>query len=156
MTQIRIDAPGAGEWIMKKCDAHFIPERMRVFSNHTTGSNDLLGGFVMFDYYPEGSAMINMAGARPGWCTRDLLWMVFEFCFHQTTARKLFAAIRSDNDRSLELCLRAGWRMETTIRDVYPGGVHAIILFMTEATCPWLEHRPKTWQSGRDNVLLFG
>lgn len=149
-----IDAPGAGEWIMSRVEGRFRPECMRVFSTHDAEGN-ILGGFVFCDYIENASALINMAGERPGWCTRDLLWMIFEFSFHQTTVKKLFALIRSNNPRSLELCLRAGWRMETTVRDVYPDGVHAVILYMTEQTCPWLKHRPKTWHSDRGNVLLF-
>src|SRR5262245_20996152 len=140
MSEIRIDAPGAGDWIMERAGGHYVP----VFS-HSLSTHDgdrILGGFVLTDYIRRASAVVSMAVEGPGWCTRVLLVRLFEYAFHQLGIRKLFALIRSDNTQSIELCMRAGWRMETTIREVYGPEVHGVLLYMTPEICRWLSMIP--------------
>jgi len=155
MSEIRIDAPGAGEWIMERCGGHFVPVFSHTLSTHEPTVGQILGGFVLTDYISNASAMVHMAGDGPGWCTRDLLWMLFEYGFHQLGVRKMFALIRSDNTRSLEMCLRAGWKSETVIGEVFGEGVHGVLLYMIEAECPWLKYPSKTWRiGGRVNTAV--
>lgn len=151
---IEIDAPGAGDWIMERCQGHYVERYSHSLSIHND-EGEIQGGFVVTDYIRDQSAFVSAAGVGPGWCTRKLLWMLFEYTFHQLNVKKLFALIRSDNYRAIEQDLRAGWKIETTIRDVYPGGIHGVLLYMVEADCPWLKRKPKTCQVNTIPVLAF-
>src|SRR5215467_13442449 len=101
MIEIRVDAPGAGDWIMERAGGHYVPVFSHSLSSHDvdlpTGREVMLGGFVLTDYIRRASAVVSMAGEGPGWCTRQLLVALFEYAFRQLGVRKLFALIRSDN-----------------------------------------------------------
>jgi hypothetical protein len=144
MADIRINAPGAGEWIMKEVGGIFVPGCAHSLSLHSDG--EVLGGFVL-DGFTGVCACVHMAGKRPGWATRDLLWMLFDYAFNQLRVTKLLALVRSDNYTSMAQCLRSGWRVETLVRDMFGDGVHALVLYMTCDTCSWLKIHPKGWRS---------
>jgi hypothetical protein len=144
---IRIDEPGAGEWIMDRVTGVFTPGWDHSFSSHRDG--EIRGGFVVC-HYLGASATMHMAGVDDNWVSRELLWLAFSYPFDQLGLRKLLAPVRSDNYSSLSLDLRAGWRIEGLIRDAYPGSTHMFLLTMTKDTCPWLDYKPVHWRSGGD------
>lgn len=140
--EIKINAPGAGAWIMQRADGHFVPGYGHSLSTHHDG--EIQGGFVL-DGFTGVCACVHMAGERPGWATPDLLWMLFDYAFNQLGVKKLLGMVRSDNYPALSLDLRGGWRVETLVRDMYGEGVHAFILYMKPEFCRWLNHVPKGW-----------
>lgn len=142
MSDIRIDAPGAGEWIMERVDGSYTPGRDHSFASFRDG--EILGGFVLCEYY-GASMSIHMAGDDPQWCSRELLWMAFHYAFVQLGCRKLFAPVKSTNYHAIELNLRAGWHLEAVIKDVYIDA-HMMVLSMTKEACPWLDYAPTQWR----------
>ena len=115
------------------------------FTTHR--GDDILGGFMLCQYL-GASMTIHMAGDDPRWCSKDLLWITFDYAFVQLGLRKLIAPVRSDNYAALALDLRAGWHIETIIRDVYDTA-HMFVLTMTPDTCPWLKLKPRNWVRGQ-------
>lgn len=146
MSDIRIDAPGAGDWIMSRVNGRFDSAVDHSFSSHD-GSGAVLGGFVLCQYLGH-SMTIHMAGDDAQWCSRELLWLPFHYAFTQLGCGKMLAPVRSDNYDALSMDLRAGWELETVIHDVYAPGVHMMVLSMVKATCPWLDYTPKQWRVG--------
>lgn len=148
MSEIRIDAPGAGEWVMSRVTGVFTPGWDHSFTVHD--GDQILGGFVLC-HYLGASATIHVAGVEgENWCSRELLWMVFDYGFNQLNCQKLIAPIKSTNFKSLSVSLRAGWTVEAIIRDVYPDA-HMFILTMLKETCPWLDYKPQHWRSGSED-----
>ena len=137
---------------MKQAQGSFVPGYAHSLSTHN--DDEILGGFVI-DTFTGVCACIHMAGKHPGWCTRELLWMAHDYPFNQLGVKKLLALVRSDNYHALSLDLRAGWQIETLIRDMFGDGVHAFILAMTPDRCPWLNHTPKGWRKNYSNVIEF-
>jgi len=134
---------------MQRAGGTFMPGHAHSLSTHR--GDELVGGFVL-DSFTGVCACVHMAGA-PGWCTPDLLWMVFDYSFNQLGTKKLLAMVRSDNYLALSLDLRAGWRVETLVRDMYGEGVHAFVLYMKPEFCRWLNHVPKGWRVPSRDVV---
>jgi hypothetical protein len=145
MTEIRIDEPGAGDWIMKQVEGYFTLGRDHSFSSHVDG--EILGGIVVANYM-GASATMHMAGGDAQWCSRDLLWMAFNYAFEQLGCRKLFGPVRADNYNALHINLRGGWSIETVLRDAYKD-THMVLLSMTKDQCPWLEYAPPAAANGK-------
>jgi RimJ/RimL family protein N-acetyltransferase len=144
---ILIDEPGAGQWIMDRCEGVFRPGMDHSFSSHDTDKdNKILGGFVL-NQYLGASMSVHMAGDDKHWCNRELLWLVFDYAFNQLGCTKMLAPVQSDNYAAISQDLRAGWHLETVIRDVYAPGIHMMVLAMAKDDCPWLDYKPKTWVS---------
>jgi RimJ/RimL family protein N-acetyltransferase len=83
-----------------------------------------------------------MAGSDPRWCSRELMWMVFDYSFNQLGVRKVLALVRSTNEIALDQDMRAGFKLEAIIREVYPDA-DMWVLGMTRAQCRWLALKPK-------------
>lgn len=143
--EIRIDYPGAGEWIMTQVDGIFIPELEHSFATYRGGN--CIGGFVTSNFLGN-SVTLHMAGRDKHWCSRDLLFLVFHYCFEQLGCYKVFGPCKSTNPAAIDMDMRGGWEFETVIRDAYAPGVHMIVLGMTHEKCKWLNYKPRSWVPG--------
>lgn len=147
-SDIRVNEPGAGEWIMEQSEGHFRPDMDRSIA-HYSSAGELLGGFVYCQYMGRSIAVHN-AGKGPGWCTRELLWMAFHYPFVQLNCKKLLAPVASNNYRALAINLRAGFRLEAVIPNAFDRDVHLMVLGMEPSNCRWLQAiTPKHYRSGK-------
>jgi hypothetical protein len=146
VTDIRINAPGAGDWIMSRVGGVFTPRYDHSFARFL-GSN-VRGGFVLTQYLGN-SMTVHMAGDDKRWCNRELLWLVFHYAFIQLGCSKLLSPMAADDEVSMPMQIRAGWQIEAVVKDVYAPGRHMLVLTMSREACPWLNYRPKDWQDGK-------
>jgi RimJ/RimL family protein N-acetyltransferase len=150
MREIRIDAPGAGEWIMSQVGGRFSAGDDHSFS--TWKGDVILGGIALIGFYGNAWTM-HMAG-EDRWFSRELAWMAFDYAFNQCGCHKIISGVRSDNHLALAIDMRGGWQLETIIRDLYEPGVHMMVLTMTQETCPWLDYHPKFWRSNKTPDII--
>jgi hypothetical protein len=142
--EIRINEPGAGDWIMDQCEGVFRPGLDHSIA--TFEGEEIQGGFVFCQYLGRSIAVHN-GGSHPRWCSRDLLWMCFHYAFRQLGCGKLIAPTASDNYRALAINLRAGFYPETIVRDAFARGRHLIVLTMEAGGCRWLRDiTPQSWE----------
>ena len=127
--EIRIDAPGAGEWVMDHSGGTFNPFGDHCFA--TFKDDKILGGFVLAGFFGASWTM-HQAGIDPHWCSRELLWLVFDYAFEQCGCIKVIGLVRSDNHRAISTNLRGGWVLEAVLRDMFGPGIHMLILTMTK------------------------
>lgn len=144
--KIRINHPGAGEWIMERAGGVFRPDMDHSLATYR--GDEILGGFVLSQYLGNSIA-VHDAGCDPTWCPRELLWMMFHYVFRQLNCGLLIAPTQSDNYRALALNLRAGFRLETVICNAVAPGVHLMVLTMDAGACRWLRViTPQSWYPG--------
>jgi hypothetical protein len=142
---IRVNHPGDGAWVAERAEERFDPERDHSLCNYD-GSN-ILGGFIFTDYL-VASICVDMAGRDANWCSRELLWMIFDYAFVQLGVHKVIAKVASTNHASLAVTLRAGFVPEAVLKDVLPGG-DMIILTMQRHQCRWLARKSRNYRSNR-------
>jgi hypothetical protein len=144
--EVRIDAPGAGKWIMDRSGGgRFVEGFEHSFSLHEDG--EIVGGVVVGNYFGN-SMMLHVASLMPRYYPKELLWLVHHYVFVQCGCHKLIGMIKSTNHRLLTIGLRNGWQLEATIKDVWEPGVHGVILTLLKENCPWLNYKPKIWKPG--------
>jgi RimJ/RimL family protein N-acetyltransferase len=101
---------------------------------------EFLGGFIITNY--NGAiCMVHMAGKDARWCSPELLWALFDYCFVNLQVRRMFCTVDSANPRALQLVRRAGWRSEHRILDGTPNG-DLLIFSMAADHCRWLKRHP--------------
>lgn len=142
MKQIRINAPGAGERIVELSGGHNFDYGVD-HSISTWDGDTFLGGFV-FNQYVGNAIAVHDGADHPHWCSRDLLWTIFHYAFKQLHCGVLVAPTPSNNHTALALNLRAGFKLETLVRDLIRPGVHLMVLTMRETDCRWLRIIPTT------------
>jgi hypothetical protein len=132
---IRINSPGAGGWIMGEVGGVFRPECDHSIANFNE-LGEILGGFALTGYTSR-TMVVHMAGRDPTWCSRDLLWMLFDYAFHQVKVAKVLATVSTGNPKAIALDMRAGFRVVAMVPEVYEDG-DMLILSMDAAHCKWL------------------
>jgi RimJ/RimL family protein N-acetyltransferase len=128
-----------GAEIARAIPRRFNPACDPVISN-VSEDGKLLGG-VIYDGYTVACIFIHQAGFSKKWLSKDMLWVAFDYPFNQLGCSKLCGTIPSTNEELLAFNTRLGFKVETRIRDAYPGG-DMLILSMTRDECPWLKIKP--------------
>lgn len=129
-----------GALIARAAVTGFDPEVDRCISR-VDGRGRFLGGFI-FTGYTGSMVMTHMAGVGGHWCSPELMWVIFDYCFEQLGVKKVLCTVGSNNTKSLEQVQRAGFRHEYTIEDGIPDG--SLIMFsMLRENCKWLNLRSR-------------
>lgn len=100
----------------------------------------LIGG-VIYSGYTGASINIHMAGFRPNWVNKDMLWIAFHYPFVQLEVKKIFGQVGTHRPEILKIDLQLGFKVEATIKDVYPEG-DMLVLSMYKDDCRWLDLKP--------------
>lgn len=140
--RILVNHPGDGDWIAGRTGGVFHPYWDHSLANHD--DSGLLGGFV-FNNFMGNAIMVHDAGRVAHWCSRELMWMIFDYAFNQLKVGKVIAPVPANNIHALTLNLRAGFQLETQIRDVIEPGVDMLILSITKSDCRWLRLPHKSY-----------
>jgi RimJ/RimL family protein N-acetyltransferase len=83
-----------------------------------------------------------MAGKDARWCSPELLWLLFDYCFTKLKVRLMLCACDTVNIRSMRQIERAGWQPYHRILGGTPSG-DLMMFSMTRDECPWLKLRPR-------------
>src|SRR4051794_19818612 len=117
VTDIRIDAPGARQWVMDRLGGVFTPRFHPRFTRHAEDGS--VRGGIILSHYVGGSITAHMAGGDKRWFNRELAWLVFDYAFNQLGVHKMLAPLSSKNIRILAIDLRGGWTLEAVVPDAY-------------------------------------
>jgi len=101
-----------------------------------------LGGFIL-QRYNFRSVEAHVSSAAPFWCSRDLLWVFFDYIFNTMCVEKVVGIIPSTNEPSVNFATKVGFAEETRIKDMVPGGDY-IVFSMYRAQCRWLNIEPRS------------
>lgn len=137
---IRINDPHAIKLIMEAAHVQFVPKLHFCIADYD--SNDNLRGGALYTDFWGGSVMMHVAGFRPGWGSKAILWVAFDYPFNMLKVKKLFGMVPEWNWRSRHACLHIGFKMEYLVSDVFnfSHGINGMYLFsMRREDCKWLD-----------------
>lgn len=103
---------------------------------------ELYGG-VVYSAYTGASICIHMAGFKPMWANKDMLWVAFHYPFVQLGVKKIFGQVGVHRPEVLKIDLQMGFKPEAVIKDVYPEG-DMMLLSMYKDDCKWLNIKPSS------------
>jgi len=144
--EVHINDPNDGEWVMLRVGGLYNAKTDHVIALRRDGRT--VGG-VVFTGYLQASICMHMAGSEDNWCTRDFLWMVFDYVFIQLGVRKAIGLVPSTNHRALAIDTRLGFEIEASIKDACLDGADLLVLSMTKERCKWLNLKPRYYRSGQ-------
>jgi len=102
---------------------------------------EFLGGFIITGF--NGAiCYVHMAGKDPRWCSPELMWTLFDYCFNELQVRRMLCTCDSVNQRSLRQIMRTGWQSDHRILGGTPSG-DLLVFSMTRDRCPWLKLKPR-------------
>lgn len=145
MDEIFVDHHGDAHAIAKASGTVFNPLCDHCISRHCNGV--LLGGSI-FTNHTGYSIGMHVASFRPGWINRDLLFATFHYPFVQLGLEKIFGQVPEDNIPALQFDLNLGFKVEATVKDVFPEGKSVYILGMYRRDCRFLSIKPRGIKPG--------
>jgi RimJ/RimL family protein N-acetyltransferase len=101
-----------------------------------TEQGELLGG-VIYQGYTGASIRAHIAGFRPRWIDKDMLWMMFHYPFEQLACDKILGFIHSTNGKALDFNRKLGFKEEARITGVYRDA-DMVIMTLRREDCRWL------------------
>lgn len=110
--------------------------------------SDLVGG-VIFSTYTGESIAIHMAGWRPTWINRDLLFMAFDYPFNQLGVKRMFGLVPESNTKALDMDIKLGFRIVSRIEGVYRDNVACLVMCMERHECRFLGIKPRNVVSNK-------
>lgn len=110
-------------------------------------SDDRLMGGVIFKDYTRASIAMHVASFLPGWVTRDMLWVCFNYPFEQLGVGLVTGVVPSSNSKALAFNRHLGFKEVAVISDVFPGA-DAVVMAMRRDECRWLAIKPTTIVKG--------
>lgn len=101
-------------------------------------NGELWGGFTFSNYTGVGGSMMtHVAGFKPRWLNRALLYDAANYAFNHCRCGKLFGQVSATKPKVLAFDLKLGWKEEAFLEGVFPdGGCH--VLGMAREDCRWL------------------
>lgn len=102
-------------------------------------SGDELIAGVTFTNFDGVNVWLDCA-AKPGsrWLDRRGLYAVFHYVFEQLQCVRCSVMIPADNNKSLKLCIAAGFEHEAVLSRAAPSGQNMFVLRMFKEDCRWL------------------
>lgn|SRR3982751_3939862 len=121
--------------VAKAAGVFFNPEYDHTIMRVERG--ELYGGLI-YQGYTGASIRAHIAGFRPRWIDKDMLWMIFHYPFEQLGVGKIFGHVHSTNLKALDFNRRLGFIEEARIAGVYRDA-DLVILSMRREDCRWLK-----------------
>jgi RimJ/RimL family protein N-acetyltransferase len=134
-----------GRRIAERADISFQPGRDVVIAHVRDGH---LTGGVILNGFTDASCLIHVAGFRPRWGSRDLLWVAFDYPFRVSRLERVFTVVPEFNRRSLRFAEHIGFRQVARVDHRYKEGKADLNFAIERRECRWLAIRPRTIPTG--------
>jgi len=96
-----------------------------------------IAGMVGYDLWTDNGVVMHIAIDSPA-ALRSLIVPAFEYPFIQGKKGLAMATVRSDNQKSLELCRHVGFRETHRVKDGFEVGVDMVFFEMRKEECRWI------------------
>lgn len=100
--------------------------------------NQIIGGVLINDIREGVDCWLTIYTTSPMWAKRHILRYVFGIVFNLIKARRCSVFVSADNQKSLNMCLRLGFKQEGLLRQFRNDGQDCIMLGMLKSECKWI------------------
>lgn len=108
------------------------------FSINISLGGQTIAGVLINDIRPKRDCWLTIYSISERWATRAVIRYVFRIVFHLIGAERCSVYVRADNQKSLKMCLRLGFKQEGLIREWGYDGGDCVMLGMLKSECRWI------------------
>lgn len=98
----------------------------------------MIAGVLIGDIRPKRDCWLTIYSISERWATRAVIRYVFGIIFHLIEAERCSVYVSADNQKSLNMCLRLGFKQEGLIRQSRDDGQDCVMLGMLKTECKWI------------------
>lgn len=130
-----VTGQGVVEWVAKKTNE---------FGNFGCAvgigwrkNSEIVAGVVFNDFNGVNIQMHVASDGSKRWLTREFLWTVFDYPFHQAKVDRITCLVGEGNKAARKFNEHIGFERETTLRSAHPTG-DFLVYVMWKERCKWI------------------
>lgn len=108
------------------------------FSINISLDGQTIAGVLINDIRPKRDCWLTIYSVSKRWATRRVMRYVFGMVFKMIGAKRCSVFVSADNDKSLQMCLRLGFKQEGLLRQFRNDGKDCVVLGMLKNECRWI------------------
>ena len=130
------DAEILGPWVLSALGTPYFPGRYAAVGELKNGEPSV---GVLYEGFTGTNVSCHIRGVE-GWANRRVLSYIFDYPFNRLKVKRMTCAIRSDNQKSLDMVKKMGFELECKLDQAIPGG-DVLIFRMFRENCKYLGGR---------------
>ena len=99
--------------------------------------NQKLIAGVVYHNLRDGQIEASIAVTAKNWANKTILYALFAYPFKQCNGHRILVTVRDNNNKSIKLAKRLGFKHEGKLRQMFPPH-DAVLLGMLRSECKWL------------------
>ncbi len=99
--------------------------------------NQKLIAGVVYHNLRDGQIEASIAVTDKNWANKTILYALFAYPFKQCNCHRILVTVRDNNNKSIKLAKRLGFKHEGKLRQMFPPH-DAVLLGMLRNDCKWL------------------
>ena len=132
---IYTNAEVIGPWVCAKAGGTWVRGRGTAIGR--LRDSELVAG-VLYEDFNGANVMCHIRGEGKNWASRRYLGVIFDYPFNQLKVRRITVPVASTNLESINLVIRMGFTLESTLAQAIPDGdLHLFRMFKDE--CQYLK-----------------
>jgi len=92
---------------------------------------------VVYHNLRDGQIEASIAVTDKNWANKTILYALFAYPFKQCNCHRILVTVRDNNNKSIKLAKRLGFKHEGKLRQMFPPH-DAVLLGMLRNDCKWL------------------
>ena len=109
--------------------------------------NQKLIAGVVYHNLRDGQIEASIAVTDKNWANKTILYALFAYPFKQCNCHRILVTVRDNNNKSIKLAKRLGFKHEGKLRQMFPPH-DAVLLGMLRSECKWLNIKEnKKWEN---------
>lgn len=100
---------------------------------------NLIAGFL-YDNYNGANICLHVASIAPGWITRKLISIVFDYPFNQLKVNRVTGLIGEKNVKAIDFANNLGAKLETRLKDAHEDG-DLLVYVLFKEDCRFIRGR---------------
>ena len=97
-----------------------------------------IAGVLINDIRPKRDCWLTIYSTSERWATRRVMRYVFGIVFKMIEAERCSVFVSAENSKSLNMCLRLGFKQEGLLRKYRNYGQDCVVLGMLKNECKWI------------------
>ena len=100
---------------------------------------ELIGGVLINDIRPQRDCWLTIYTSSPKWATKGVMRYVFNVVFRLIGCQRCSVFVSQSNKKSLDMCLRLGFKKEGMLRKYRDNGENCYVFGMLKQECFWIK-----------------
>jgi hypothetical protein len=137
---IILNDPEHGDTVARLAGIHYNPKNS---ANICRVRDGLFLGGVIYTQYNGESIVAHTGAVSPYWFNRDMIFVAFDYPFHQLGVKRIFGFVPEDKWHVQEFNRKMGFKVVTRIEGMFKHNIACIVMRLDHEDCRLFHVKPR-------------